>query len=232
MSVQKILEEFRRQGSAEDAAQAMRYFKTGKGEYGEGDHFLGIRVPVTRKFARQLKGESLDQLEKILHSGFHEERLLALLTMVEQFARADEKTQKRIYQTYLRNTAYVNNWDLVDSSSHKIVGEWLFSRERKTLFRLARSKSLWDRRIAIMATLAFIKRDDFEDTFKLSEVLLNDKEDLIHKATGWMLREVGNRDKTAEEQFLNKYAGQMPRTMLRYAIEKFPKAERKYYMEQ
>lgn len=203
------------------------FFKTGPGEYGEGDRFLGICVPDIRSVARG--GESLPAAEvlKLLHSPWHEERVLALLILVRQFELGNGHVRKEIFDLYLRETAWINNWDLVDLSAHQIVGGWLLARPRTVLRRLARSESLWERRIAVVATYAFIRTGDLADTFDLSERLLGDPHDLMHKACGWMLREAGKRDVAALESFLDRYAPAMPRTMLRYAIEKFPEARRK-----
>jgi len=213
------------------AEHSLRFFKTGPGEYGEGDVFLGIRVPVTRKVARKFRGLPLEQVLKLLKSKFHEERLLALFMLVALFKKGDDKEQKNIYDAYLGHTDTINNWDLVDSSAHQIVGGYLFERDRKRLYQLAKSKSLWERRISMIATYTFIKRNDFADTLKLSEILLPGKEDLIHKAVGWMLREVGKLDLEVEEIFLRKHYKKMPRTMLRYAIEKFEEKKRQGYLK-
>ncbi len=204
--------------------------KTGPGEYGEGDIFFGIRVPVTCKVARKFRGLPLEQVLQLLKSKFHEERLLALFMLVALFKKGDEKAKKNIYDAYLGHTDTINNWDLVDGSAHQIVGGYLFGRNRKRLYQLAKSKSLWERRISMIATYTFIKKDDFEDTLKLSEILLTDEEDLMHKAVGWMLREVGKKDIEVEERFLRKHYKRMPRTMLRYAIEKFEEKKRKGYL--
>ena len=213
------------------AAHSQRFFKTGKGEYGEGDIFLGIRVPVLRKMAKQYKELSVDQILEVLTSKYHEERLLALLMLVNSYEKADLNNQKIIYTHYLNNTRFINNWDLVDSSAHKIVGAYLYTKNRKPLYTLARSKDLWERRIAIISTYYFIKKRDFEDTLKICELLIDNKEDLIHKAVGWMLREIGNQDMSTERAFLDKYYKTMPRTMLRYAIEKFPEQLRQDYLK-
>jgi len=214
----------------EIAEHSLRFFKTGRGEYGEGDIFLGIRVPVMRKVARKFRELPLEQVHKLLKSKFHEERLLALFMLVALFKKGDDKKKKNIYDTYLGHTDYINNWDLVDSSAHQIVGGYLFERDRKRLYQLAKSKSLWERRIAMIATYTFIKKNDFEETLRLSEILLTDEEDLMHKAVGWMLREVGNRQLEVEEKFLRKHYKKLPRTMLRYAIEKFEEKKRKGYL--
>ena len=212
------------------AEHSLRFFKTGPGEYGEGDLFLGIRVPVTKKVARKFKELPVDEVLKLLKSKYHEERLLALIMLVNRFKKETDKEQKKIYEAYLSHTEYINNWDLVDGSAHQIVGGYLFERDRKPLYQLAKSKSLWERRISMIATYTFIKRDDFEDTLNLSAILLTDEEDLMHKAVGWMLREVGKKDIEVEERFLRKHYKKMPRTMLRYAIEKFEEKKRKGYL--
>jgi len=212
------------------AEHSQRFFKTGKGEYGEGDEFLGIRVPVLRKHAKKFSDIPIDQVKQLLESPFHEERLCALLLLVRKFASGDEQEQTAIYNLYLNNTRYINNWDLVDSSAHYILGPYLDNRDRQLLYELSDSSSLWERRIAIMSTLHFIRQNQFEDTLKIAVRLLRDEEDLIHKAVGWMLREVGKRKLVVEKAFLGALYKQMPRTMLRYAIEKFPEKERKRYL--
>jgi 3-methyladenine DNA glycosylase AlkD len=216
--------------SPEVAAISARFFKTGPGEYGEGDVFVGVRVPVIRKVAKEFKTLPLSEVEIILHSEIHEERLLALVIMVTQYEKGDSQTKKQIYDLYLANTAHINNWDLVDLSAAHIVGGYLANRSRRPLYRLANSSCLWERRIAVLATFNFIRQDEFDDTLNIAGMLLEDKEDLIHKAVGWMLREVGKRDLAAEEGFLADHAGDMPRTMLRYAIEKLPKPKRQMYL--
>ncbi|MHB8793043.1 MAG: DNA alkylation repair protein [Thermoleophilia bacterium] len=227
----QIIKQLQELGDARTATNSQRYFKTGKGEYGEGDIFLGIRVPVLRKCARQFRETSLDEMLELLKSPFHEARLLALFMLVARYSKGTDAERRAIYHAYLDHTKYVNNWDLVDSSAGYIVGAYLVERDRKPLYRLVRSKSLWERRISIISTSWFIRSDDFSDTFAISEVLLHDREDLIHKAVGWMLREVGNRDMAAEEAFLVRHYREMPRTMLRYAIEKFPEDNRRAYLE-
>ncbi|MCP4717590.1 MAG: DNA alkylation repair protein [Deltaproteobacteria bacterium] len=213
------------------ASVLQRFFKTGPGEYGEGDVFLGIRVPELRKLAKRYKDISVVEAEQLLQASIHEKRLLALLMLVQKFAKADTSEQKRIYGLYLQNIRFVNNWDLVDTSALNIVGAFLMDKSRKPLYRLAKSNQLWERRIAIMATFYFIKRDDFSETLILAETLLADNEDLIHKAVGWMLREVGKRHLPTEEAFLNERYKMMPRTMLRYAIEKFQETKRQRYLK-
>lgn len=214
----------------EIAEHSQRFFKTGPGEYGEGDKFLGIRVPNIRKIARRFKQISLEETEKLLHSHFHEERLCALVILVNKFNKAGPKEKKNIFNLYLSNTKYINNWDLVDSSAQYIIGQYLLDKDRAILYSLAKSDNLWERRIAIMSTFYFIKNDDFDDTLVIAEHLLNDEHDLIHKAVGWMLREVGNRKIEVEERFLDKHIEDMPRTMVRYAIEKMPEDKRQSYL--
>jgi 3-methyladenine DNA glycosylase AlkD len=230
MTAREISKLLRKLADPERAVHSARYFKTGPGEYGAGDRFLGIRVPELRAQVRRCEGVSLAEIETLLMSEFHEERLFALLLLVRQFARGDEKKQAAIFRLYLNNTPRINNWDLVDSSASQIVGAHLASRDRKLLYKLARSASIWERRIAIIATFHFIRYDDFDDALRLAELLRDDEEDLIHKAVGWMLREIGKRNVAVEIGFLRTHYRSMPRTMLRYAIEKFPEQERKKYL--
>ncbi len=213
------------------AEHSQRFFKTGPGEYGEGDKFLGIRVPVLRQQVIKLRDLPLAETWRVLASPLHEERLFALLMLVRKFTKGDATVQQAIYDGYLDNTRYINNWDLVDSSAHQIVGGHLQTRSRQPLDQLARSESLWERRIAMIATYHYIKANDFDDALRLSATLRDDSEDLIHKAVGWMLREIGKRDVTVEKTFLHEHYRKMPRTMLRYAIEKFPPEERKAYLK-
>lgn len=228
---EQIVERLRELGNDEIAAHSQRFFKTGKGEYGEGDRFLGIRVPVIRKCVKDYRSIALEETLELLKSPYHEARLLAALILVAQYGSAESRSQQGIiYRAYLSHTRCINNWDLVDSSADRIVGAHLFSGDRKPIYRLARSGNLWERRIGIMSTFHFIKQGAFTDTLAVSELLLNDEEDLIHKAVGWMLREVGKRDQKVEEVFLDKHYQKMPRTMLRYAIERFPEKERLAYL--
>ncbi len=214
------------------AAHAVRFFKTGPGEYGEGDRFLGIRVPVLRRVARERHATSVATMFALLRSSLHEERLLALLLLVAAFRRADERGRERIYHGYVRAIRrYVNNWDLVDTSAPDIVGHFLEHRSREPLYALARSSNLWERRVAILATFWFIRRNDFADTLAIAELLLTDEHDLIHKAVGWMLREAGKRDAERPRGSSDRHYRRMPRTMLRYAIEKLPAAKRRAYLE-
>lgn len=217
--------------SSEVAASSARFFKTGPGQYGEGDTFIGVRVPDLRKLARECRDLPLTEIEVLLHSPVHEERLLALLVLVLGVGKCDDDHRKAVYDLYLGNTRHVNNWDLVDSSAPAVVGGYLRDKPRKPLLRLAKSPSLWERRIAVVATQHFIRLDQFGDTLTISRLLLADKEDLIHKATGWMLREVGERDEAALVAFLDEHAAAMPRTMLRYAIEKFSPEKRRSYLD-
>ncbi len=211
--------------------QAMqRFFQTGKGQYGEGDVFLGIKVPEQRKVARRHRSAPLREVRRLLRSRTHEHRLVALLILVEQFQRGGESAREEIFQCCADNLRHIDNWDLVDLAAPKIVGAHLLDRPRDLLVRLARSDHLWSRRVAIMATLAFIRHGQFDDTLALARVLLHDRHDLIHKAVGWMLREVGKRDLAAAEAFLDAHHRDMPRTMLRYALEKFDADRKAWYM--
>jgi 3-methyladenine DNA glycosylase AlkD len=218
-------------GNEEDAQFLQRFFKTGSGQYGEGDIFLGIRVPAIRRLAKEYKFLTPDETLPLLKSPYHEVRVLALIIFVNGFNQGDGAVRKRIYDLYLDNTLYINNWDLVDISAPNIVGAFLRDKSRRPLYVLAKSKSIWERRIAMLATFYFIRNKQFADTLKIAEVLLHDKEDLIHKAAGWMLREVGKRDGKYVEIFLKKHCRNMPRTMLRYAIEKLQPATRRMYLD-
>ena len=231
MDVLYVQQRLRELADPEQAQNLQRYFKTSPGGYGEGDRFLGLRVPVLRKVAREFRGLPLPEVQKLLVSPFHEERLVALLLLVQAFSKGDASLRTRIYNLYLSHTEFVNNWDLVDTSAEHIVGAYLWDRNRDPLHALARSPLLWERRIAIMATFHYIKKGSFDETLRLSAMLVNDREDLIHKAVGWMLREIGERDRACEEAFLQRHYETMPRTMLRYAIEKFPEALRQQYLK-
>jgi len=245
-TVDNIREELEAKSDPSRAAILQKYFKTGQGEYAEGDLFLGVRVPEVRKIASKYRNLELNAVCELLTSLIHEERFLALVIMVNQFSRvggagtsrvtggadgADGARKRHYYQTYMAHLEYINHWDLVDTSAMHIPGAYLFDRAREPLYELAGSDHLWSRRVAIISTYYFIKRDDFEDTLALAEILLHDPHDLMHKAVGWMLREVGKRDRAVEEEFLARTYREMPRTMLRYAIEKFPEELRQAYLK-
>jgi 3-methyladenine DNA glycosylase AlkD len=231
MTVHEIQRELRNLANKDKAKILQGFFKTGPGEYGEGDVFLGITVPVLRKLSKEYDGIPLSEAIRLLKSSLHEERLLALFLIIRAFTRGDELLKKKIYGLYLKNTRFINNWDLVDLSAPNIIGAYLLDKSRRPLYTLAKSRDLWKRRIAIMATFQFIKQNDFNDTLRISHLLLDDEHDLIHKAAGWMLREIGKRSLATEERFLKQRYKKMPRTMLRYAIERFPEAKRKKYLE-
>jgi len=224
MRYENVRKELENLKNKEKAKILQGFFKTGKGEYGEGDVFLGISVPDSRNVSRKYKDLEFNDIKKLLNSKEHEARLVGLLILTYK------SLDKNVFEFYLKNIKNVNNWDLVDLTSHKIIGEYLLDKDKKILYNLAKSNNLWERRIAIVSTYAFIKENKFEDTLKISEILINDKHDLIHKAVGWMLREIGKRNFEKEEEFLNKYYKVMPRTMLRYAIEKFDEKKRKFYL--
>jgi 3-methyladenine DNA glycosylase AlkD len=230
MPVSKIRLRLRTLADKNTAVVLQRFFKTGPGEYGEGDVFLGIKVPLLRKLAAEFEGEPLETIRILLKSKIHEERVLALMILVRRFARENDQGRRQIYDFYLAHVRFINNWDLVDGSAPYIVGAFLSSRNRKPLYVLAKSSSLWERRIAILATLHFIRQNDFADSLRISELLLGDEHDLIHKAVGWMLREVGKRDRLIGETFLKSHYRKMPRTMLRYAIERLPESRRRRYL--
>ena len=231
MSLLEIRKEIKKQANPKQAVILQRFFKTGKGEYGEGDIFYGIKVPVQRTIAKRFKDLAFEDLKVLISAKVHEERLVAAFILVDQYKRGDEKKKKIVFDFYLKNRKGINNWDLVDLSAPKIVGAYLIDKEKDLLYKFAVSKDLWEKRIAIISTQTFIREHFFEDTLNISEILLQDKHDLIHKAVGWMLREVGNRDLETEEEFLKKHYKTMPRTMLRYAIEKFPEQKRIAYLK-
>ncbi len=231
MSIQEqVKAELENLSDPEHAMKLQGFFKTGKGEYGEGDIFLGVRVPDQRRIAKKYRNIPLPDVLELLRSEIHEHRLTTLFILTEQFNKGDEEARQRIVDLYLCNTAYVNNWDLVDSSAHKILGAWLADKPRGVLYDLARSESLWERRISIISTFAFIKRGDLVDALALAGALVDDGHDLIHKASGWVLREVGKKDLSVLEEFLLEHFKTMPRTMLRYAIERLPEERRRFYM--
>lgn len=232
MTLPDLQKQLREQASTERAVGSLRFFKTGPGEYGEGDQFLGLTVPQVRVIVRQTDDLAEKAVLTLLQSEWHEERLLALLILVRRFekARKDEAVRERIVALYLKHTRWINNWDLVDTSAPLILGEWLLTHDREALNPLAESKSLWEQRIAVLATLAFIRKGEFDDTLRLCERFLTHEHDLMHKACGWMLREAGKRDVAVLRAFLDRHAKAMPRTMLRYAIEKLPEADRRGYL--
>jgi len=241
MGLSDFKREIKKQADPKRAESSLWFFKTRKGEYGEGDRFLGLSNPVAHKIAKDFFNDlNLIDLDKLIKSKFHEERLIALLVLVEKFRKADRdesffakatKDKNKIFDFYLKHTEYINNWDLVDLSAHKIVGAYLNDKDRKILYKLARSKSLWERRIAIISTFHFIAQKQSKDALAIAEILVNDKHDLIHKAVGWTLREVGKKcGQETEEIFLRKHYKTMSRTMLRYAIEKFDDKKRKFYL--
>ncbi len=207
------------------------FFKTGKGQYAEGDIFYGLTVPESRILAKQFQDIVFEEIPELLYSKIHEERLIALFLLVEKFQKGDEKQKKKVVDFYLASTAWINNWDLVDTSAYKILGEYLLDKDTKILTRLAKSQDLWEKRIGIVSTFAFIRKGHLDETFRLAKILMHDSHDLIHKAVGWMLREAGKRDRIPLEVFLEEYASRMPRTMLRYAIEKMSVSERNYFLK-
>ena len=229
-AVKECTQELRALADGEKASFLQKFFRTGKGEYAEGDKFLGITVPVLRAVAGKYRHMPLSQVRTLLKSKWHEERSAALVILVNKFERADESEERAVFDLYLAHTAYINNWDLVDLSAPRIVGAYLLHRPRAVLYRLVKSQSLWERRIAIVSTQYLIRKNDFADTLKLAALLLKDDHDLLHKATGWMLREVGKRDESVLVRFLDKHAHQMPRTALRYSLERLSATERKHYM--
>ena len=230
-SVTAVRRDIRAAANPAKAKVLAGFFKTGRGHYGEGDRFLGLTVPVSRAIARRHAGLALRDIEQFLHSKIHEERLIGLLVLVHRFRLGDDAARKAVYDFYLRHAERADNWDLVDLSADKIVGTWLPDRPKDVLLTFAKSPNLWRRRIAIVSTFAFIRAGRLDDTFRIADVLLKDSHDLIHKATGWMLREAGKRDKAALVAYLAPRYKAMPRTMLRYAIEKFPEPERKRYLK-
>lgn len=225
----KLRNDMKKLSSKKRASDMQKYFKTGEGEYGFGDVFIGVTMPNLRELAKKYKEMSFEDLYKLLRSEIHEERMIALLIMVLNFEK-EEMLQRRIYEFYLKNTKYVNNWDLVDASADKIIGVYLIDKPKEVLYKLSKSKNIWERRISIISTYHFIKNDLFDDTLIIAEELIEDENDLIQKAVGWMLREVGKRNEKLEVEFLNKHYKNMGRTSLRYSIEKFPEKSRQAYM--
>ena len=230
LTLSHLQRDLKRLSNPAKAAFFPRFFKTGPGEYGEGDKFRGVTVPAQRKLARAYRNLPLADAEKLLDSEFHEDRLTALFLLIQHYRKGDAAQKERIHRLYLRKWKRVNNWDLVDSSAEHLVGAHLYGKDSAFLIRWAKSRELWQRRIAMIACYHHIKKEDFRLPLKIAALLLRDEEDLIHKAVGWMLREIGNRDSAAERKFLDRHAAVMPRTMLRYAIGKFPEKERKKYL--
>jgi len=231
MSLAQARKDLRSHADKQKAAFFPAFFKTGKGEYGEGDKFLGVTVPQNREVAKKYLGLSLKDIDTLLKSSWHEDRLLAVIILTEQFARGDQAQNKRIFDFYLAHTERINNWDLVDASADRIVGAYLMGKDLRVLDRLAESKLIWERRIAMIATHQFTKSGDPKPALHIAELLLEDDHDLMHKAVGWMLREVGKRCSEAElERFLKRHLKRLPRTTLRYAIERFPEAKRRGYL--
>ena len=228
--IDKILKELKSKKNPVQATHLSGFFKTGKGQYGEGDIFWGLKVPVTREIVKKFKEASLEDIQELLNSKVHEHRLTGLLILVEKYKKGENK--KEIYNFYLKNTKNINNWDLVDLTAPNIVGKFILEnkKERKILYSLVKSKNLWERRISILSTFTLLRDKEYEDVLNVSEMLLDDKHDLIHKAVGWMLRELGKRDKKVEVEFLEKYYKIMPRTMLRYSLEKFSPKEKEFFM--
>ncbi len=229
-SLSELKKEMNRLANARHAKTALWFFKTGPGEYGEGDRFIGIRGPMLRKLSKKYRDLAMSDVKRLLTSPIHEMRQVGLFILVLQFERGDTATRKKIYNLYLKHTKFINNWDLVDLSAPNIVGMYLLDKPRAILYRLARSQSLWERRIAMLATFAFIRHNDFTDALKIASLLRTDEHDLMHKAVGWMLREIGKRNLASEERWLRTRYQTLPRTMLRYAIEKFPEPKRKKYL--
>lgn len=231
MTLLELRKEIKKKANPQKAKLLQGFFKTGKGQYGEGDVFLGIMVPIQREIVKRCHDLSLTDVQKLLNSKIHEERLIALLILVSQFKRDDIQKRKAIFKFYLKNTRNINNWDLVDLTAPNIAGQFLIDKNRKILYKLVKSKNLWEKRIVVLSTFAFIKYGQFKDALRVAEILLKDEHDLIHKAVGWMLREIGKRNLVAEEEFLKNHYRNMPRTMLRYAIEKFPEKKRIKYLK-
>lgn len=222
--------EIKKHGDPQKAEFLKRFFKTGIGQYGENDVFLGLTVPKQRIIAKKYIQLSLADLEKLLESRFHEYRLIALLILMQKYKKSDPSGKKKIANFYLKNTKYINNWDLVDLSAKNILGDYYLNGDKSVVYKLARSGNLWEKRIAVLTCFRFISENEYDDALKIAEMLLKDKHDLIHKAVGWMLREIGKRDIDVEIRFLDKFAETMPRTMLRYSIERLAQSQRKFYL--
>jgi 3-methyladenine DNA glycosylase AlkD len=231
MKYEDVSARLREAADPKKAADLRWFFKTGPGEYGEGDVFIGVVTPTMRRIAKEFRDLPLAEVKRLLRSPVHEERSLALMILVGRFQRGDERKRERIFNFYMRHLKQVNNWDLVDGSAPYISGPWLLEHDKAILYKLARSPRLWDRRVAMLSAFHFIRCGEFGDALKIAGILVADREDLMHKAVGWMLREIGKRDRDMEETFLKKHYRTMPRTMLRYAIERFPEDLRRSYMK-
>ena len=231
MAVEHLHKKLQQLQNPEKAVTLQKFFKTGPGEYGEGDIFWGITVPELRKLASNFQDISENAVVQLLESPIHEQRMLSLLIIVRRFQNGDKNEKKQLYELYMKHIQFINSWDLVDMSAGPIVGAYLMGKSKAPLYRLARSNNLWERRISILSTFYFIRQGEFSETLNISKMLLTDDQDLIHKAVGWMLREVGKRDLIAVEAFLKAHYHRMPRTMLRYAIEKFPRPKRQQYLK-
>jgi len=229
MNLKKLKKDLKEKSNPKKAKILQRFFKTGKGEYGEGDIFLGVMVPEIRAIAKKYPGLDVKDVKDLLDSDIHEHRLTGLLILVGKYEKGDKE---KIFNFYLDNSSRINSWSLVDVTAPRIVGNFLLDKPRDILYSLAESDNLWERRISIISTFSFIRENDFKDTLKIAEKLLQDEHDLMHKAVGWMLREVGKKDIKELENFLKKHYKNMPRTMLRYAIEKFPEEERKKWLKE
>jgi len=229
--IEKIKKDFLKLKNPNKIKIFLKFFKTGKGQYGEGDVFLGIAIPPLRELAKKYSDLKISDIRKLLNSEIHEHRTMALFVLIDQYQKSDLKTKETIVNFYLKNIKNINNWDLVDMSASKILGDYLQDKDKSVLYKLAKSNNLWERRIAMISTYTFIKNKQFKDSLKIAELLLKDNHDLIHKATGWMLREIGKIDQEIEEVFLEKHYKIMPRTMLRYSIERFSENKRKYYLK-
>ncbi len=224
-------QELKALANPQKAKLLQRFFKTGKGQYGEGDIFLGIMVPQSRNLAKKYSNLPFEEIKRLLESRFHEERLVALLILVHNYKKSSEENKEKIFNFYIENTKYINNWDIVDLSAHKIIGNHLKDKDKSILYKLAKSSNLWQKRISIISTFYFINNNEFQDSLNIAEILLSDSHDLIQKAVGWMLREIGKKDIQVLEQFLKKHYKKMPRTTLRYAIERFPEETRQRYLK-
>ena len=231
MKPSQLQKELNTVANPEKAKILQRFFKTAPGEYGHGDIFLGIMVPIQRKIAEKYIDLILPEIQKLLNSKIHEHRFCALIILVSKYKKASDQEKKKIFCFYIKNSTKINNWDLVDVSAPKIVGDYLLNKNKAILYKFARSKNLWQKRISVLATFCFIRENKFEDSLKISEILFKDKHALIHKAVGWMLREIGKQNKRVEIKFLEEHAHKMPRVMLRYAIEKFSKKRKSLFLK-